>query len=790
MIRRHWNNLARLSFVGAVLACQATRAEESLEFWLNATADPAVTPADFITSQLEIPAAAPVTYLDPRQVFEDIDRQQLAPPTAPTAADAPEPMYGGGAQTLSQDEIGQVGSSLRSGEIINSGTPPDAAQALQQSNTARGVNVQRRSAVAFDPRVRSYRIGQVYTEADGMYFLPVRTDLDTILSKTDPSLIDQINVIKGPYSLRYGPGFSFIDVVTSFTPRYEDCYEVHSRSGYTFHANGSRHYARETVYGGDSDYGYIFSYGYRNGADYDSGSSAAPPIPGSYKAHNVLAQVGFDLAADSRVEMRYQRLDQSDTQYPGQFFDVDQLQTDLYQMTFVDEDSCNPWTRLYAVGYYHRTPMFGTVRNEPYFNVQDRVETALESAFGSGPVTFNGQTAGRIGIAGGKVMTTFGEEEDTRLHTGVDIRHYNQNINETFQVVDAGNPFNNFGVSTNLPQSEFTNPGLFAELEQPLTDYWSARLGGRVDYVYTTAFGVDPNNTSFPQGDQDLKQGDTLYSFYLMNDVELNSEWTVSGGFGHAQRPPTLIERYSDGIFLGVLQSGFSRVIGDPNLRPERNWQFDASVTAEYEYTRGQVGAFYAIIDDFVTYRGALVNDPTGARLLRYINISQATLMGFEAYGEHDIDDNWTLFAAAQFVRGTDDDIHAPLYAIPPLDTRLGLRLHDADGGRVWNVEFAGRFVDSQDRIGLLRLGNGFTPDTLVPAESPTWAFATLDIRGYWTPREGLNFIGGIENVTDTAYLEHLDLRLPNNTIGGTNFNAAYAFAPGFTPYLGVEYTY
>lgn len=780
MPRRHLSLLCRLSLLGIALQCRSALAEDPLTTSLAATNDPAITADDLITNSLP-PDVAPASYLDPRQIFEDIERDagvggNIDPISTPVFTSTPT--------AIPTSELEGIGSSFDAGENRFLQTT-DPALALQQSNTARGVNAQRRSALAFDPRVRSYGLGQLYTQADGVLMLPVRPDLSTILSAVDPWLIQNIDVVKGPYGLRYGPGFAFVDVTTMATPRYTECAEAHARTGYSYMANGKRHYARETVYGGSDNYGYIFGFGYRNGAEYDAGGNTTPDIPGAYKANNVLAQFGFDLTADARLEMRYQHLETSNTVYPGQFFNLDGLTTDIYDVAYIEEDAGHPWTRLFVNGWYYRTPLRGRVENDAYFQVQERVESALDARGGpfNNNVTFNGTTSARLGAAGGKVVFTFGEDGDSQLLAGIDMRYLRQNVNEDYFITDG---FTTTTLHSQVPNSESTNPGAFLDLSAPLLDAWTARIGGRIDYVYTTTGDVQPG-TMLPAGLNDLSQGDALYSFYQMNDLELTSNWTLTFGAGQAQRAPSLIQRYAEGVFIGVVQDGFSRIVGDQNLEFERVWQGDISLTADYEYTRGQVGVFYAVVDDYIGFRSAEAADPTGARLLRYINIPQATLMGFEAYGEQDLSETWTAFAAGQFVYGEDNGISAPLPGIPPLDTRVGVRVHDADAGKFWNVEMAGRIVAPQDRLGVVRVGDLTTVGTTT-LESRTSGFFTIDLRGYWTPRgnDSLTWTGGILNLTDTRYVEHLDVRLP--AVNG--FNAAFAYAPGITPYLGVEWNY
>ena len=66
-------------------------------------------------------------------------------------------------------------------------------------------------------------------------------------------------------------------------------------------------------------------------------------------------------------------------------------------------------------------------------------------------------------------------------------------------------------------------------------------------------------------------------------------------------------------------------------------------------------------------------------------------------------------------------------------------------------------------------------------------------MRGYYVVNENLNLVGGIDNMFDNNYLEHLNLRLPPDP--GTvdepeDIPATYVFSPGITPYFGIEWTH
>lgn len=686
----------------------------------------------------------------------------------------------------------------------------DVGDLLARSNSVQDVNSQRRSQTAFNPNIRGFRDGQIYTQSDGAYWMAARQDLDTILNKLDPADIQDVVVIPGPYGLRYGPGFAFIDVIRAPTPRY-DCPEIHNRFGLTFLTNGGQWYARDTVYGGGPNYGYRFNYGHRLGSDYEAGNGE--DIPSSYKNRSAIGDIGFDLSPFQRVEFSYQRLDMTDTEYFLQFFDVDFLVTDGFNLRLIDEDPSGPWDKMVVEGWWNRTRFEGSTFNSSKRQVVDRVEAALENSptlTGAGvtdDILFNGSTDGDLLSTGARIANTIGDTDGPQLTFGGDFRYLEQNIREKFFIsaIDPGsgafdptqqsiingifNANDDSTLFTNLPRSWTRNPGVFAECSLPI-GFWTTSVGARVDFVHSFVRESDLRPNS--QLGTDLSQSDTLYAFYMTNEIQLDHNWTGRAGFGHAQRAPTMTERYADAIFLGVAQSGFTRVIGDPGLNKERNWQIDVGLEADYGLWRGQVGAFHSWVLDYVTYEGNVLIDPTGARLLRYVNTDLATLAGISASTEFDLTSRLTPFASVQYIEGRDQVINAPLPQIWPLEGRAGLRLHDPNGGQYWGVEFFARIVDNQDRLGTIRQGG---TNTTVPLETATPGFTVWELRSYYNYSRNLSIIGGIYNVFDRTYLEHLDLRLPEQTIppvpvGGTFFPAQFAFRPGFTPYVGLEWTY
>ena len=182
---------------------------------------------------------------------------------------------------------------------------PAWAELLKDSDSVQDVETQDRSGVSLDPHVRSYKWGQVYADVDGAYWTPARLDMDTMLSKIDQGMVRSVNVLSGPYGVRYGPGFAFLDVNLAPTPRYLDGAETHLDSMLDVRSNGGQVYGRETVSGGGADWGFRGSYGDRLGSDYRSGDGTA--IPGNYHSSDEWGQLGYDIDCHRHLTFLYQR---------------------------------------------------------------------------------------------------------------------------------------------------------------------------------------------------------------------------------------------------------------------------------------------------------------------------------------------------------------------------------------------------------------------------------------------------------------------------------------------------
>ncbi|MCA9059914.1 MAG: TonB-dependent receptor [Planctomycetaceae bacterium] len=654
----------------------------------------------------------------------------------------------------------------------------DVGDLLRKAISSHGVSTQERTPITTDTRVRGQKAGQVL--ASGSYWTPARMDLDTMMNKIDSRLVADVIVIKGPYSSRYGPGFRFVDFDLIQTPRYTD-FESHGSTSFDYDSNGEQPYGRQSLWGGSEDWGYRVSYGIRSGSDYQTG--AGTEIPASYKSRDLFVAFGWDVSPTEHYEFNYLRLDQTDVEFPGLVYDINYLVTDGFELKYVNTapelgDRLDSEVWLNATRFEGDTLKSGKARQIP------NLSTILYSPIpGDGYAITN--VAGKS--MGYRTELTFGEVGDTQMTIGSDLTHVRQKLNDIEPLIPDPND-NNFPI----PPSYSVDTGLFWEGLVPVNESLVLSTGSRVDLI---AFNADNEVAGVPITIADNLDTDSLqremflWSGFVSAEYKLDESWSATLGTGYAQRPPTLTELYTNDSFIGSLQRGLTALEGDPQLKPERLKQIDVGLTGNYDDVRLGAHGYFSWIDDMITYD---LLSPAGgaggvggfAQSAQFVNTKKAILAGFETYGEADLAPWLTSFGTLSYIEGRDlsrdaasrfgmggrsgilGRNHEPLPGISPLESRVGLRLHDAASAGNWGLETSARIVDNQDRIA----------SSLEEIATP--GFTTYDVR-FFKRKDAWLLTTGVENLTNKYYREHLDYRTGRGV-----------YRPGVNFYAGVEVTY
>jgi len=768
-------------------------------------AAPGKTPPFLLTGQPIIPKGQSGT--------EPAAQPAPVPTETPPKDIPPKGSAAPGAQSNTNNNAPTSSPSVAGDATLNSGNVGDL---LAKSNNALGVEVQKRSPVVGDPRVEGLHFGQLMTNADGGYWFPARVDLDTVVSKINASDIDNILVIRGPFSVRYGPGFSFLDIQSLGTPRYADgCFQAHGSSTLNYRTNGQGWQGQQSFWGGSADWGFRISYDLQTAIDYTTGNGTR--LPSGYNNQVINFAYGFNLTPDSSLELKYLHAQQSNVVFPGLLTNINELVSDGFTAryssvkgTWYDRFTLDAWVNSTRFNGDSSNP--GTRQQIPQLNNifpsdLNAGNAALNNLFF--PVRLDLTTNGNALSYGAREITTWGEAKGFNVSLGADIRVFSSNYNE----YDAFNlsvaPNSALPVNFGIPYGRQIDPGLLLDMSIPIGERMVVKAGTRVDFVTNQFLGFGPNmnvitpstpNGTYidsPVGDPNGNKSYLLFAAFLTGEYKITQEWTAQAGYGYAERPPTLTELYSGGAFLGLIQNGFNSIYGDPNLRKEAMHQINLGLTANYEKVRAGVNAFYAFMPNYITYRGfqppddfftvdiqtgggrtaqgvpipTTLTGTTPLRNLQFANTRLATMFGFDAYTEVDATPYVTPFFTLNFTEGWDHTIDEALPGISPLSSKVGVRFHDAGKDPKWGVEYFARMVATQDLFAA-SLG-----------EQRTGGFVTHNLRAYWQARESVLLLAGVENIGNLQYREHLDLRTGTPVGSGV-------FQPGINFYFGAKLTY
>jgi len=749
------STLTRLAF--ATLAGGVFTLSQSLG------ADPVDDSTQYVIQTLDGALVYTTAYQDPVAPVQPIQPEQPIGTNAEFASVGPSDsgsVWGGGVSlaglpTNTNVAASPVASVVQGQEAAYLGTT-DVGDLMEVSGGTSNVMLFSRSPISNEPRIRGYRYAQIRNTVNGVPYFPIRPDLDTPLSRIDSSIIEDVVIIDGPYSVRLGPGFSFVDVRLKDTPRSR-CGTFGGRTAASYDTNGQGWYAAQMFEGGGNNYGFRVGYVQRTGIDYFDGGGNR--IAARHNVRNWDMSFGYDLSPCASLEFTYLRNDLTGVDMPSQITDLDFLTSDALSIRYVAEN-----------GYYYDQMVISSWYNESAFNglpSNQSKDPRLARGDNFSPFTPYGvvfNTSGRNQSTGCRTQVSWGQADSGQVTVGADITYVKQSYLErdNFDFASAPAGFYCYGLSP----AEQADAGMFADMVLPLSYRLSIKGGGRIDWMSSSSLGrrLDrATGTPIQQGQE--FQSFVLGSGYLNAEYRINRELTGVVGFGVAQRAPTPTDLYADLPYLSILQTGgLFFPDGNTGLVKETAHQIDVGLKADYADFQGGMRGFYSWVNDFITYDNTFIHSisSVGADTVN----QDSVLAGGELYGDLKLNNRLTPFGSLAYVVGRNMILDQPLWGVPPLQGIVGLRLTDSYGGSRWGVEYRARIVAPQNRLGLF-VTNGQNPGAAAEIRTP--GFVTHDVRAYYRVNEMITLIAGIENFGDAQYLEHLDSRLNLNdlSLGG-----------------------
>ena len=616
---------------------------------------------------------------------------------------------------------------------VREANPRDSGELMR--NVA-GVDAVRRGPVGLDPVVRGLRETEVGTYLDGTRIFPGGpARMDSPLSHLDPSAIETIEVVKGPYALNWGAGnMSAVRVETKPLNSLRNPFEAVLNSGYDSNLNAVEQAV--SLQGGKGKFGYWLHGAWREGDDYESGNGS--DIPADFLSRELRGKLGYDISNNSQVNFSMGYQNQKNIDYPGRLLNADFFDTYNYSLNWSWNPENGPLTALKANAY---------INNVDHGMDNDEKPTAQPNPNRTPPFALDIGVDSKADVRGGKLSAELDVSESWNLEAGFDIYSANREATRTIDRRDEGMKPPAFPLTDFMwPDATITDAGFYTKANHRLSDKLSASGTVRIDLVSADA---DTISQFFAENvSTDLDAIETNLNGSLTLSYLPAENWTVGLGLGSVVRTADATERYSDRIPASKAQTS-AEFVGNPSLDPERSTQGDIWIDASYQRWSLSVNAFGRHMNNYIT----LTPTDLPKRLplspetvFQYIN-GEAVFWGFDISTSYRLFNPLTFKTAISYLWGEDTTLNEPALGVTPFSLDTALRF-EAESSPLY-IEGSIFWVGEQDRVAVSR------------GETPTDGYVTSNLQAGMTFLQMVSLQAGVKNITDKNYVNHLNAKNP-----------------------------
>lgn len=581
-------------------------------------------------------------------------------------------------------------------------------------------SVRKSGRYGFDPVLRGFKYDQLNIVIDGAQSATAACPnrMDPPASQISPNMMERVDILKGPHSLRFGTSFGgTINFVTK-SPVFSDKSRVYGRTSNSYENNGNV-FRNEGMVGYQNSLYELDVFGsLSQGDNYKDGDETS--VPAGFYRGSIGANLGVKISESQKIAVSATRNFARDVDFAALQMDLrddDTWLVNARHTATINKGVLTAWN----------TSVYGTFVDHLMDNYSKNIEPRMADALTSAKTkTYGGRTEGTF---------RFGKN---RVYTGTDIKIENAK-GERERTFLMGPMIGNTVTDNVWQNGTLTKTGLFAEYQHSFSGSHII-ASARLDIVHSdiddaeTEFAAIYSKTSASHVNPSVSVGG-IRNFEHGIDVGL---W-----LGRAQRSGNLTELYINYFPVGL---DAYEMLGNPKLKPEINNQADLTFSWNHSDNRFELSLFASYLQDYISSEIREDLTPrlqTSPGVRQYTNIDEAMMTGFELSWSR----LWPLHLQHQvsvaYTYGKNLDIDKPLPEIAPLDLRLTL-----SGTFLTNKlkpEISFRQVLKQDRV------------SDVYGETESKAFTLVDVKSSYRFSRLLNLSAGIRNLFDERYYEHLN---------------------------------
>ena len=618
-----------------------------------------------------------------------------------------------------------------------------------------GFSLIKRGNYAIDPSFRASQYEQLNIQFDGgtkaMHACPNR--MDPITTHVIPEEIEKIEVIKGPYSVRYGANYGgVVNLVTQKTNLQEKGWHGSVSSGYetngdSFVSMGKIQYITDT-------YDITANGGYRDFGNYEDGGGLE--IPSAFRSTDYGVKVGYNPKDNQRLQIHWRQSFGRDVLHAGLPMDTEEDNSSIVSLDYRFKPQSNFIDEFNTKIYYSYVDHIMSNKRRPNFMMTEAISTIDATT------------------TGGKLEMTLTPTKKWTLFTGVDALLIARDGNRERLVKRnmMGMPLTQpIRFTDKIWQDSYVNDfGVFAENKYALNNTTILTAGLRYDLVASDI--QDPENDFAAMYDL-AKRNEHNFSGTISIKKYISEAAILEVANGRGVRSANMIERFINHFTVG--QDAFEYV-GNPNLKAEVNNQFEIGIKGKAKLSENgnffnySFSGFYAALNNTIV----AVVDPSLSRkfmpmaqpqaVKRFTNIENAYKTGFEASIGFNVLQNVTFNADVAYVYSKNEDLNESLPLTPPLTSNFEVLFEKEKFWARANYNVTSR----QDHIS-----TSFR-------EQKTLGYQTLDLRFGVEPIKNITVGIAALNIFDEEYNNHLNFSFRNtNDFGnepindpGRNFSA------------------
>ena len=616
----------------------------------------------------------------------------------------------------------------------------DAGEVLSRNVAISGIR--KSGSYGFDPVLRGFKYDQLNIVIDGVQSAtaacPNRMDPPT--SQISINMMDRVEVLKGPHSLRFGNAFGGTINFVSIAPNFTSNSGLNGRVSSTYESNGG-------IVRGEGKLGYrnesydLNMYGsWSQGNDYTDGEGVA--IPSSFQRGSLGASLGMRIKKNQEVILSTTRNIARNADFPALQMDLKSDDTWLFnakhKINFSGK-SLQSWnTTVYASFVNHVMDNLSKNLSPRMVNAQTKATTQ----------NYGLRTEGIWRLTNGL------------LYIGTDYKKEVADGNRTREFLMG--PMKGNTVVDNLWQNgSISKIAGFGEYH--LTH-------GKTNFVLSARIEVNSSKandpaTEFTSIHLDTKTTQVNPSISLGGVHKFTNAFNVGLWLGRSQRSGSITERYIN--FLSVGNDPYE-MLGTPDIKQEVNNEVDLNFEYKTLSTNINLSFFGSYLQDYISSEidpTLTPRMPTSPGVRRYVNIDKAIMTGFEISWSQRLVAGLSHQLSAAYTYGKNQVLNQPLPEIAPMDMRYVLSGSYLNGKLT--PEASVRYVLEQDRIST-EFGETETPTFTLVDASINYKLGKL-----------ISATVGAQNIFDVTYYEHL-----SRSVKGTNPSPLYA--PGRNFFVSV----